>query len=93
VKAVRDRIHKFFEGLMYKIFLNNYWSDVLERKKLDKFIKLGVGFTYFLLNVAIFFTMYFIFMRIYNSLGFEKAVLIGFVIIIAMMRVFLENQK
>jgi len=93
MKFVRDKIEKTYRKSMHKIFLKNYWSDVIPREKLEKFIKIGVSTTYFLLNIAIFFSVYFIFNRIYASAGFEKTIIVGIVVIIAMLRVFLENTK
>lgn len=92
MKVIRDRIHKWFEVVLYRMFLNSYWNDVLPKDKLDKFIGWGVSFTYFLLNVGIFFAVYFIFNKVYSNVGFEKTIIVGFVVIIAMLRVFLENK-
>lgn len=94
MKFIREKFEIYFRKIIYSIFLNEKYSSVLPKVTLDKFISFGVSFTNFFLNLAIFFSMYYVFVVVaFSRIGFEKTVVILLIVIISLVRIFLEKEK
>jgi uncharacterized membrane protein len=67
---------------------------VIKRHEFDRFVRWGIKITNFLFSVGIFFSLYFIFIRtMLPRAGFEKTILVVCLLLVMLMRSFLETFK
>lgn len=92
--SLRTKYQDFLKKQLERVYNKRRIYEVMPRHHFDKFVKFGIGFTDLLFNVGIFFSLYIIFVRLMlPTAGFEKTVIVLIMILILLMRTFLETMK
>ena len=90
----REKYQDFLKKSLERVYNRRRIYEVMPRQTFDKFIKFSIGFTNFLFSIGIFFSLYIVFVRLMlPRAGFEKTVLVVLIILVLLLRSFLETMK
>jgi hypothetical protein len=92
--SLRTKYTDFLKSYLEKMYNRRGLYSYIKRSDFDRFIRWGVKITDFLFNIGIFFSLYIIFIRLMlPRVGFEQTILIVCLVLVMIMRSFLETLK
>lgn len=90
----REKYQGFLKNNLERVYNRRRIYEVMPRHTFDKFVNFSVGFTNFLFSIGIFFSLYIVFVRLMlPRAGFETTVIVVMLILVLLLRSFLETVK